>query len=129
MGLYGHHKYKIGSRNIAGLKELPWITLNERLSHLGSSRWISEHIPEALIQHRLSHFILVHEMIKAGLGVSLIPDYLADHSLERHPDFDFDFGVEFWVVYHPDLKDVKRVNILVQSIRQIFERSIQQRSQ
>jgi len=119
IGLYSHIDMDWSTSNVTNLKELRWITLDQKLAHLPSVQWVIEKVSRKNIYSRCSHFTLVHRLIREGLGVGFIPHYLGatDPLLRRIEPSPKVFSTDLWVVYHPDIKDVRRVSTFVDFLR------------
>lgn len=83
-----------------------------------ASDWIAEHVPPERIGFRCNSLVNQLVAVRAGLGIALLPCYLAD----RDPDVRRVSGVlpdltsELWIVTHQDLKNTARIRAFLASI-------------
>jgi DNA-binding transcriptional LysR family regulator len=109
-----------GSRPVAAaaLGTMDWISLDESLSHLRSSRWVEANIPRDRIAARVNSVLAMRALAREGLGIAALPCYLgdADPGLMRiHPPLD-DMASALWLLTHPDLKRVARIRTFIDFI-------------
>jgi DNA-binding transcriptional LysR family regulator len=83
----------------------------EEPARIVAADWIGRHVPDERIFYRSNSLVNQLMAVAAGLGVALLPVYLAD----RNPDVRRISGVlpdlasELWIVTHQDLKNTARV--------------------
>ena len=79
--------------------------------------WLAKHVPADAICFRVSGF--VHQSIAArdGLGLALLPVYLAAGEKNLVPVFGTikDLVTELWIVTHRSLKDTARVRAFMEN--------------
>ena len=102
-----------GSRQ-ATPKDAPWITYTEGMRFLPQSRWIAEQAAKrgaALSAVRVSDAETLLQAIKAGLGKSFLPLFLAETEPElvRIDNGASAWSRELWMMVHPELKDLARI--------------------
>jgi DNA-binding transcriptional LysR family regulator len=107
----GYLKANGTPKSIAELGEHAVIGWPELSIHTRAGAWISKHVPPDAIGFRVPGF--VHQCIAArdGLGVALLPVYLAageKHLVPVLPPMK-DPVTEIWIVTHRSLKDTARV--------------------
>lgn len=94
--------------------ELPWIGYTEGMRFLPQSRWITEQAARkgaALSAVRVSDAETLLQAIKAGLGTSFLPLFLAETEPElvRIDDGASECSRELWMMVHPELKGLARI--------------------
>jgi DNA-binding transcriptional LysR family regulator len=92
----------------------------------GKSEWIGMHdeafnrmlygtfLPSTRPKHRTDSMAAMQAMVRAGLGVSILPCYAADPdpALVRLIDRPFtDPKFDIWLVYHPDTRRTRRLRL------------------
>jgi DNA-binding transcriptional LysR family regulator len=76
-----------------------------------ASAWIEEHVPASQVVYRSNSLVNQLMAARAGVGIALLPCYLADPMAELRrltpplPELEG----ELWIVTHKDLKDTGRV--------------------
>jgi DNA-binding transcriptional LysR family regulator len=100
---------KAGAKK-ADLATLPWVAPDETVSHTPSARWMREHVAAALIAGRGNTLPAILEMVRAGIGLALLPCLLADPLPElRRVGTETPMALTLWLLTHNDLKNVARV--------------------
>src|SRR4051812_22795398 len=60
--------------------------------------------------------------IELGLGIGALPTYAVPLGARVTPvDVDVHFPVDIWLTYHPDIRDVPRVALFIDWLRDIFD--------
>ncbi|MCP4327649.1 MAG: LysR family transcriptional regulator [Alphaproteobacteria bacterium] len=75
--------------------------------------------PEGHFKHRVDSMAAMQSMTRSGLGVAVLPCYVADRdeSLRRAaPDALLDVNIDMWILYHPDVRRVYRVRLFADFI-------------
>lgn len=75
--------------------------------------------PEGRPKHRADSMQAIHAMVRAGLGVAILPCYTADRDpdlrrLNRDPMRDQKF--DMWLLYHPDARRAHRLRLFAKYI-------------
>ncbi len=74
-------------------------------------------------KHQTDSMMAMHSMVRAGLGVSLLPCYVADRDplLRRaEPEPVADVKFDLWVLYHPDVRRVSRIRLFTDFISDVI---------
>ncbi len=95
-------------------KDGPWITYTDAMLFLPQSRWIAEQAAKKgaeLSAVRVSDAETLLQAIKAGLGKSFLPLFLAETEPElvRIDNGASAWSRELWMMVHPELKDLARI--------------------
>lgn len=79
--------------------------------------------PEGRFKHRVDSVAAMQSMARSGLGVTVLPCYIADRDegLRRlEPDVLTDSGLELWLLHHPDIRRVYRVRLFAEFISDLI---------
>jgi DNA-binding transcriptional LysR family regulator len=79
--------------------------------------------PEGRIKHQVDSMAAMQSMVRAGLGVAMLPCYVADRDpkLRRAaPDPLRDGKLDLWILYHPDVRRVYRVRLFADFITDVI---------
>jgi DNA-binding transcriptional LysR family regulator len=96
---------------------LPWITYEERMAGLPQARWIASALRpgESSLAMAVNDAEALLEAVRSGLGKTLLPRLIAD----RDPDL-VTLGTappplsrELWLLVHPDLRHLARVQAVI----------------
>jgi DNA-binding transcriptional LysR family regulator len=55
-----------------------WIGYDDSLSHLTANHWLRERVAPERIVMRSNNLMAIREAVRAGIGLALLPCYLAD---------------------------------------------------
>jgi DNA-binding transcriptional LysR family regulator len=97
---------------------LDWLSPDDSLSHLRSTRWIGKHVDQGQIVHRANSLLSLREAARAGLGLVPLPCFLGDASpgLVRVTPPIAEMASNLWLLTHPDLKRMPRVRAVLDAI-------------
>ncbi len=88
-----------------------WIAPDSALPEHPSVLWRKKHFPDASPDFRVSSILTVMEFITLGMGVGLLPIFLARTRPEliQLTDVIEDDQTDLWLLVHPESKHVKRI--------------------
>jgi DNA-binding transcriptional LysR family regulator len=113
-GIYAAKGSKTAGQNLAGLS---WVAPDDTVSHTPSAIWMLEHVPEAPIAGRGNSLPAILEMVRAGIGIGLLPCLLADpHSDLRRLDVRPPMTLDLWLLTHSDLRNVARIRATMSAL-------------
>ena len=106
--------------NMEQLKTLPIMHMNTDFSHQPFYKWHKVNIPGNKTFDSADHFTIMHQMIKLGLGVGMLPQYLGDIDTELLTLFTLpeETNKELWALTHPDLRSVGRIRKFMEFVRE-----------
>lgn len=83
-----------------------------------ASDWIAAHVPPDRIGFRCNSLVNQLVAVSAGLGIALLPCYLADResAVRRMSGVLPDLASELWIVTHQDLKNTARIRAFLASV-------------
>jgi DNA-binding transcriptional LysR family regulator len=105
-------------------------------SRVAASEWVVKNVPADRIVYRSSSLVNQLMSVRAGIGVALLPCYLADPdpNVRRLTAPIEDVAGELWIVTHKDLKETARVRSFLSIVgdgiaahRKLFEGGSAQR--
>lgn len=85
------------------------------------TRWITASpFPKAAVRHEVSDPEMHLHLVRAGAGMSFLASWCADRfpELQRVPGTALDETRSTWVVYHEDLRRIRRVRIFIDYLSQ-----------
>ena len=100
------------------LHQHDWVTVDETLGHLASSRWLES---QGLTRHavaRCSSTLAVCRLIEEGLGIGILPCHLGDANprLRRVSPPMTDFRSQLWLLTPRQLRGVPKVSAAVECL-------------
>lgn len=101
------------------LQTLPIMHMNADFAHQPFYQWQKTNVPSSNAYDSTDHFTVMHQMIRVGLGVGLLPDYLGDRDDELKALFTLpnEASKELWILIHPDLRNVSRIRKFMEFVR------------
>ena len=102
---------------------LPWLTYEERFSHLPQARWIAQNTDTSdQVQLKVNDAESLYQATVARLGRTVLPDFVAhdDARLARlspKPVVDR----EAWLLVHPDMRHLPRISVVVDWLIAVFD--------
>jgi DNA-binding transcriptional LysR family regulator len=102
------------SFNFSRHKVIGW----DEPSSLAVSDWVTKHVPPERITFRSTSFVNQLMAVRAGMGIALLPCYLADRDsqLRRISGVMPELTSELWLVTHQDLKNTARIRAFLSVI-------------
>jgi DNA-binding transcriptional LysR family regulator len=100
------------------IQDYPWISLERDVMERPSNRWLNTHLPASSVAIRTDHFPGALALLKTGIGVALMPDFIAQDvpglvALSATID---ELTTPLWVLIHPDLRQNARVRAFMQMV-------------
>ena len=90
-----------------------WVGHDAALAHLQSARWVRRHVPPDCVALRVDSLVAMADAVAAGIGVGWVLEPLADaRGLEPLQPPPPAFDTQVWVLTHPDLRRVARIQAL-----------------
>ena len=111
-------------RSLAEVQEVgaDWIAPDEALPDHPSVVWRRRHFPKVTPRYRVNSILSVRELLGLGLGVGVLPLFLAEGAkdLFRLTDALDECDTDLWLLTHPESRHLRRVSTvythLVQSL-------------
>ena len=110
----GNLRRESGSYNFGRHTVIGW----DEPTRIIASDWLAEHVPPERIGYRCNSLVNQLVAVSAGLGIALLPCYLADRdpAVRRVSGVLPDLTSELWIVTHQDLKNTARIRAFLTSI-------------
>jgi DNA-binding transcriptional LysR family regulator len=91
--------------------DVDWIAVDDALPEHPSVGWRKRNFPKALPRYRVSSIVSVLELTALGLGVGILPMFLAAKRGDVLPLTDplADAETELWLLTHPESRHLRRV--------------------
>ncbi len=92
-----------------------WIALGDALASFKAARFVREHVAAERIVYKLNTVLGLTEAVEQGIGIGHLPCFIADRrpGLRRLSPAVPEFGVDLWLLTHPDLRNVARVRLFM----------------
>ncbi|MBX2796912.1 MAG: LysR family transcriptional regulator [Myxococcales bacterium] len=95
----------------APLQDYPWISWDPRLDATLTMQWMARNMPRARIAAYLDTATVFLEMVRRGIGIAhlQVVDGEADPELVRLRGREPGFGMDLWLLVHPDMRHTARI--------------------
>ena len=97
---------------LANFGKVNWIVPDDALPDHPSVIWRKRHYPKAVLRYRVNSILTVMEFISAGMGVGVLPVFLAQQckDLIALTDILEECETELWILTHPESRHLLRVS-------------------
>ncbi|WIV97261.1 LysR family transcriptional regulator [Kinneretia aquatilis] len=113
---------KGGLRRLAEVEagKAEWIAPDDALPEHPSVIWRKRHHPKALARYRVNSILSVLELVALGLGVGILPLFLAEgrNDLLRLSEPLDECETELWLLTHPESRHLRRVGVVYSHLAQ-----------
>jgi len=116
MAVYGAKSKTRSNGKISDLSMCEWIGWQDDTYN---RKFITNLYPDVMIRHRVDDMQTMQAMVRAGMGVAILPVYMADPdpSIRRIIDQPIsEIAPDIWVLTHPDVRRMARVRIFADFI-------------
>jgi DNA-binding transcriptional LysR family regulator len=109
------------------LRDAPWIAFERDGRERVYDRWMRQHLPPGQVRVRVDIFNAVAAMLHTGVGVGILPTFMAG----AHPDLVPvseaipELSVPVWMLTHPDLRQTARVRAFMQLVGDALAQRLQ----
>jgi DNA-binding transcriptional LysR family regulator len=100
------------------LRQAPWVAFERDTQRRVYDRWMQQHLAQAHVRVRVDIFNAVAAMLNTGVGVGILPSFMA----AKHPDLVPvsevipGLSVPLWMLTHPDLRETARVRAFMRFV-------------
>lgn len=114
----------VGRPSPEKLRMMPWVGFDEDHSYMPGQKWIATLLGGARPTTRVNNWLVLHDAVRHGAGLSLLPCYLGDTDarLQRVGGILEDVAVEQWLLVHRDLRTLPRVRAAMDAVISLFQR-------
>lgn len=114
--VYGHRRFGLTpGEAIAAYAGQPWIGAGPRLTDSALDQWMDSYALKASCIYRVDTLVSILSAVRSGMGLAVLPCYLADGDAEvvqlTDPIPELEYGL--WFLMHPDLRGVVRIHALM----------------
>lgn len=97
-----------------------WVVPDDALPEHPSVVWRKRHFPKANPRYRVNSILSVLELVALGLGVGIVPLFLADgrKDLTRLTDALDECETDLWLLTHPESRHLRRVGAVYSHLAQ-----------
>jgi DNA-binding transcriptional LysR family regulator len=112
VALYAAKKSKIRKDDSTAISTADWIAPDEALPDHPSVIWRKKHFPKLSPTYRVSSILTAAEFIAQGLGIGILPMFLANKRNDLKPlsTAIAESQTELWLLTHTDARHLRRVS-------------------
>ena len=123
VALYAHRRGAVRKMAQVQAGDCDWIAPDEGLPDHPSVVWRKRHFPKAAPRYRVSSVLSVLELISLGLGVGVVPLFLAEgrRDLQRLTEPLDECETELWLLTHPEARHLRRIGTVYTHLAQAME--------
>jgi len=105
------------------LAAAPWVGFDDDHAYMAGQSWIASLLGGARPAVRSNNWLVVHEAVRAGAGLSVLPCYLGDTDagLIRIGSPIDEVAADQWLLVHRDLRDLPRVRAVMDALIDLFQ--------
>lgn len=120
VALYAHRLSGISSLEALSAREVDWIAPDDALPEHPSVLWRRKHFPRVLPAYRVNSILTVMELVALGLGVGILPVFLAQGREDLIPIGDplDDCQTDLWLLTHSESRHLRRVSTVFAHLAQ-----------
>ena len=89
--------------------QLPWVRHQTQFKHLPEAEWAERHFPDVTVAAKAQVGLVMATAVENGLGVAVMPCYIADRSPALRRLSDVVITRDAWLVVHRDMRTVPRI--------------------
>ncbi|SCZ09726.1 MULTISPECIES: LysR family transcriptional regulator [unclassified Pseudomonas] len=99
------------SANVDDLAAVTWIAPDDFLPDHPTVAWRRQHLPGVVPAYRCNSMLSVTELVRAGLGVAALPDFLIDENQGLMPIGEplLGYDTALWLLTRPDCRALRSV--------------------
>jgi DNA-binding transcriptional LysR family regulator len=104
-----------------------WISFERDARDLKFDRWLASNVPQSSVALRVDDFSHALTMVRAGLGIALLPAFLESSCADLQPltpAID-ELKTPLWLVTHQELRNTMRVKVLMQAFGPALAHAVQ----
>jgi DNA-binding transcriptional LysR family regulator len=112
VALFSARKSRIKRLADVETNAVPWIAPDDALPEHPSVVWRKRRYPKVMPHYRVNSILTVMELVALGLGVGVLPVFLADGhpALRQLGDVIDEAQTELWLLTHPESRHLRRVS-------------------
>jgi DNA-binding transcriptional LysR family regulator len=109
------------------VRQKRWVSFERDARDLKFDRWLDEHVPDAAVVLRVDGFDSALAMLRAGLGMALLPSFLEKTCPELQPLTApiAELRTPLWLITHKELRHTMRIKVLMQAVGPALAHAVQ----
>lgn len=104
----GSERY-LQNTDVSDLAAMTWIAPDDFLPDHPTVVWRRQHLPGVMPGYRCNSMLSVTELVRAGLGVAALPDFLITEGLQALSEPLHGYDTALWLLTRPDCRALRSV--------------------
>lgn len=111
VAVYGARRRRLKQLDEETAGKLAWIAPDDALPEHPSVLWRRKHFPKVVPAYRVTSILTVMELVALGLGVGILPIFIAQERSDLTPLTDVldEAQTELWLLTHSEARHLRRV--------------------
>ncbi|MFC5741326.1 LysR family transcriptional regulator [Dyella tabacisoli] len=112
MALFGPRTHNMPNFDLSNLSRCAWIAPDDALPAHSTVQWRKRHYPQVTPRYKVNSILSVVDAIASGLGIGLIPLFLAQHRsdlVQLSEPLD-ECETQLWLLTHTESRHITRVS-------------------
>ena len=120
--IYGSRDLEIADTSRAALRRMPWAGFDDAHEYMPGQSWMLELLDGARPQVRTNNWLVLHEAVRAGAGLAVLPCYLVDddETIRRVGPVLSEIAIGQWLLVHRDIRALPRVRAVMDALVRLF---------
>lgn len=113
----------LAPRDGAPLATLPWAGFDDDHAYMPGQRWVVDLLGGARPATRVNNWLVLHALVRAGVGLAVLPCYLGDPDpgLVRVGGVLEEVAADQWLLVHRDLRALPRIRAAIDALIALFQ--------
>jgi DNA-binding transcriptional LysR family regulator len=105
------------------LRRRPWIGFDDDHNYMPGQSWVLALLEGARPSVRVNNWLVLHEAVRAGAGLAVMPCYLGDGdpAIVRIGPLVAEAACDQWLLVHRDLRTLPRVRAVIDALVALFQ--------
>ncbi|HVI51175.1 MAG TPA: LysR family transcriptional regulator [Candidatus Sulfotelmatobacter sp.] len=116
-GLYANDAWR---QRLADGEPPCFVGFDEGNAHIPEAAWLARRFPQARLTFRVSNHLAQRDAVAAGMGIAVLPRFLAEPALRRWDGPDPPPDRELWMLWRPDAAPGSATRLLADFLRTLF---------
>ena len=121
--IHAKRELKLAGTSREALRAMPWAGFDDEHDYMPGQSWVLDLLEGARPQVRVNNWLVLHEAVRAGAGLAVLPCYLgdADPTLRRVGPLLSEVSIDQWLLVHRDLRALPRVRAVMDAVVRLFQ--------
>jgi len=121
--IYGAANLSPAATSREELRRMPWVGFDDDHNYMPGQGWMLDLLQGARPAIRVNNWLVLHDAVRAGAGLSVLPCYLGDEdpALRRIGGPLEEVAPDQWLLVHRDLRTLPRVRAVIDALVELFQ--------